>query len=70
MAVRLGTMKIQQISVSGLFGIFDHVIPLNVEDRITIIHSPNGFGKTALLRMLNGFFNSRYSVFRTKLIGI
>jgi len=58
-------MQIQQISVSGLFGIFDHVIPLNVDERITIIHGPNGFGKTAMLRMLNGFFNSRYSVFRT-----
>lgn len=58
-------MQIQQISVSGLFGIFDHVIPLNTDERITIIHGPNGFGKTAMLRMLNGFFNSRYSVFRT-----
>lgn len=58
-------MQIQQISVSGLFGIFDHVIPLNMNERITIIHGPNGFGKTAMLRMLNGFFNSRYSVFRT-----
>jgi predicted ATP-binding protein involved in virulence len=58
-------MQIQQISVGGLFGIFDHVIPLNVDERITIIHGPNGFGKTAMLRMLNGFFNSRYSIFRT-----
>jgi ABC-type transport system involved in cytochrome c biogenesis ATPase subunit len=54
-------MRIQQISVSGLFGIFDHVIPLNMDDRITVIHSPNGFGKTAILRILNGFFNSQYS---------
>jgi len=58
-------MKIQQISINGLFGIFDHVIPLNMGERITIIHGPNGFGKTVMLRMLNGFFNSRYSVFRT-----
>jgi len=58
-------MKIQQISVVSLFGIFDHVIPLATNDRITIIHGPNGFGKTAMLRMLNGFFNSQYSVFRT-----
>jgi len=57
-------MKIQQISVKGLFGFFDHVIPLNMNERITIIHSPNGFGKTAMLRMLNGVFNSQYSVFR------
>lgn len=58
-------MRIQKISVTGLFGIFDHDIPLNIDDRITIIHSPNGFGKTVILRMLNGLFNSRYSVFRT-----
>jgi predicted ATP-binding protein involved in virulence len=58
-------MRIQQISVSGLFGIFDHVISLYMDDRITILHGPNGFGKTAMLRMLNGLFNSRYSVFQT-----
>lgn len=57
-------MQIQRISVNKLFGIFDHVILLNMDKRITIIHGPNGFGKTAMLRMLNGFFNSRYSVFR------
>ncbi|NJL02476.1 MAG: ATP-binding protein [Spirulinaceae cyanobacterium SM2_1_0] len=57
-------MKIKQISVTGLFGIFNHVIPLNTDERITIIHGPNGFGKTIVLRMLNGFFDSRYSVFR------
>lgn len=54
-------MKIKQISVTGLFGIFDHVIPLNIEERITIIHSLNGFGKTNILRILNGIFNSQYS---------
>ncbi|WP_200929895.1 AAA family ATPase [Nostoc piscinale] len=54
-------MRIKQISVNGLFGIFDHVIPLNMDERITIIHGPNGFGKTAILRILNCFFNSRYS---------
>jgi predicted ATP-binding protein involved in virulence len=58
-------MQIKQISVTGLFGIFDHVIPLNMDDRITIVHGPNGFGKTAMLRLLNGFFNSEYSVFES-----
>jgi predicted ATP-binding protein involved in virulence len=58
-------MRIKQISVYGLFGIFDHVIPLKTNDRITIIHGPNGFGKTAILRILNGFFNSRYSELRS-----
>lgn len=57
-------MRIQQISVNGLFGIFDHVVPLNHDERVTIIHGPNGFEKTAILRILNSFFNSRYSELR------
>ena len=57
-------MQIKQISVTGLFGIFDHIIPLKMDERITIVHGPNGFGKTAMLRILNGFFNSKYSVLR------
>jgi predicted ATP-binding protein involved in virulence len=60
----LETMQIRKISVDGLFGIFNHVIPLNMDERITIIHSPNGFGKTVMLKILDGFFNSQYSVFR------
>lgn len=58
-------MRINKISVTKLFGVFNHPVSLNREDRITIIHSPNGFGKTALLRLINGFFNSRYSELRT-----
>ena len=54
-------MRINKISIAKLFGVFNHPVSLNMEDRITIIHSPNGFGKTALLRIINGFFNSRYS---------
>ncbi|WP_052315758.1 hypothetical protein [Oscillatoria acuminata] len=53
-------MRIHKISVTNLFGIFNHSIPLNLDERITIIHGPNGFGKTILLRMLNGLFNFRY----------
>lgn len=33
---------------------------MKMDDRITIIHAPNGFGKTAILRMIDGLFNSRY----------
>lgn len=53
-------MRVTEISVKGLFGVFDHVIPLNLEDRITIIHGPNGVGKTVLLRMIDSFFNRQY----------
>ena len=57
-------MRITEVVVEGLFGIFDHTISLNTEERITIIHGPNGFGKTILLQMLNGLFNGNYSEFR------
>lgn len=57
-------MRIIEVSVTDLFGIFNHTIPLNLDDRITIIHGPNGFGKTILLKMLSGLFNGRYSVLR------
>lgn len=58
-------MRIVEISVEGLFGTFDHTIPFKIEERITIIHGPNGFGKTAILRLVDGFFNSNYSAIRT-----
>ena len=57
-------MRITKVSVKKLFGIFDHEIPLNQDSRITIMHGPNGFGKTIVLTMLNGLFNSNYRVFR------
>ena len=55
-------MRITKVSVKKLFGIFDHEIPLK-DSRITIIHGPNGFGKTMLLTMIHGLFNSNYVVF-------
>ena len=57
-------MRITEVVAEGLFGIFDHTISLNTEDRITIIHGPNGFGKTILLQMLSGLFNGNYAEFR------
>jgi len=57
-------MRIVKISVTKLFGTFDHVIPLNVDEQITIIHGKNGVGKTSLLKLINGFFNLKYSELR------
>ena len=51
-------MRVKNIFVSGLFGRFDYSIPMNLDQRITIIHGPNGFGKTVLLRMLADVFNN------------
>jgi predicted ATP-binding protein involved in virulence len=57
-------MRIKKITVENLFGMFHHEIPLNVDDHITIIHGPNGIGKTILLKMLNALFKSSYEEFR------
>jgi len=57
-------VRVREVSVTKLFGIFDHRIPTNLEDRITIIHGPNGFGKTALLRLLDGTFNFHSAALR------
>ena len=53
-------MRITKIAVKGLFGHLDHEIPLNQDSRITIIHGPNGVGKTVLLRMVHGLFHYEY----------
>ena len=53
-------MRITKIAVKGLFGMFDHEIPLNQESRITIVHGPNGVGKTVLMRMVDGLFNYEF----------
>lgn len=44
--------RIRRVSVEGLFGMYDHVVPLNLEERVTILYGLNGSGKTTLLQML------------------
>lgn len=53
-------LRIKRIEIEGLFGLYHHVIDLNLEDRVTILHGPNGVGKTVLLRMINAIFNNNY----------
>ncbi len=57
-------MRVTEVSVTKLFGTFDHIIPLRMDDRITIIHGPNGYGKTAILQMLQGALTNQTSIFR------
>lgn len=58
-------MRIQAISVTNLFGIFNHFVKFHVEEHITIIHGPNGYGKTVLLKMIDAIFNGHYAVLRS-----
>ncbi len=58
-------MKISQVTVKGLFGVFDHDIPLTKESGITIIIGENGLGKTVILEAINAFFGGNYIFFTT-----
>lgn len=56
-------MQLESIYIEGLFGRFDYNIPLIRPEKITIIHAPNGFGKTVVLTLVNAFFSGQYSAF-------
>lgn len=58
-------MKISQISIKKLFGTFDHTVNLNLDENVTIIHGPNGVGKTTILRLVNALFNKNVEELRT-----
>lgn len=53
-------MRLTSVKVEGLFGLFDHEVQLNQEERITIATGPNGVGKTTLLRLISSFFGSDF----------
>jgi predicted ATP-binding protein involved in virulence len=57
-------MRLVSFSVQGLFGTFDHEIKFDTRERIKIVHGPNGFGKTSVLRLIDAFFNSKYLTLR------
>ncbi len=57
-------MRVAKITVKGLFGVFNHEIPLNSAGRVTIIHGPNGFGKTVILRMLAALAKGKCAIFQ------
>lgn len=50
--------------MTNLFGIFNHEIRLNLDERITILHGPNGYGKTIILQMLDGLFRKQWERLR------
>lgn len=56
-------MKITEIAVDKLFGVFDHVIPLNQSGQITIVIGENGLGKTVILEAVNALFDGKYNFF-------
>lgn len=57
-------MRLSEIRIKKLFNTFDHSINLGLDERITIIHGPNGYGKTMILQMIQGALAKRFSIFR------
>ncbi len=57
-------MKITRILVEGLFGYLNYKIEINRNEDITIIHGPNGCGKTTILELTCAVFRSDYSILR------
>lgn len=50
-------MRLRRFRIEKLFGLFTHEITLNDEPRITILHAPNGYGKTVILQMMAAILN-------------
>lgn len=55
-------IRVSSIEISGLFGLYLHSVTLK-SDRVTIIHGPNGVGKTVFLKMTHAFISGRYADF-------
>ena len=55
-------MRIKSLEVKGLFGHFNHTINF-VDENITIITAPNGYGKTMCLKIIDAVFNEKFSFF-------
>ena len=57
-------LRVKSIHIDGLFDLFDHRVELKLNKRVTILHGPNGVGKTMLLRMIDALLDGRYSLFQ------
>ena len=58
-------LRLTRIEVEGLFDVYNHRIELNLDERVTLLHGPNGVGKTVILRMTDALLQDRLGYFRT-----
>jgi predicted ATP-binding protein involved in virulence len=54
-------MKMLSVKIQKLFGYADIDIPLKQSDDITLIHGPNGCGKTTILELIRSVLKSDYA---------
>lgn len=53
--------RVKLITIDGLFRQYDHRIPLNLDERVTVLHGRNGVGKTVTLSMVAALLQGNYS---------
>ena len=58
-------LRLKRIEVDGLFRVYDHRIDLDLDDRVTLLHGPNGVGKTSILRMIDAILRDDLARLRT-----
>lgn len=56
-------MKITSVEFVKLFGFFNYSIDFH--DTVTIIHGPNGCGKTTMLKIIDAVFNKKMNVIKS-----
>lgn len=52
--------SVAEIRLDGLFGRFNHAVKVGQRERLTILTAPNGYGKTALLNLVNFLFRKEF----------
>ena len=57
-------LRLRRVVVDGLFGIYDHDFGLKLDDRVTLLHGPNGVGKTVVLGMIDALLRKNLDDFR------
>ena len=60
---RPSLIRLECIEIDGLFGLYDHRIDLNLNDRVTLLHGPNGVGKTTTLGMVDALLRRNVGYF-------
>ena len=53
-------LRLQRVVVDGLFGTYNHDIKLNLNDRVTLLHGPNGVGKTVILELIRALLEGHF----------